>query len=209
MGGLIEVLQVLYTIYINTDLTVRFAYTFWIIFGGLYFYASYYDKKNGLIPKRKMKKKNYPTILYIFGIPTFLIYHVTDILDISISIFPDLIYNWFFAPVGYLFLFFTIYYVAVGRVHLNGLWGSNIYEYDENVLVNDGIYGKMRHPIYFGQLLLVYGTTFIANNLYIAWFPILFTIFVFKRAKNEEVDLKDRFNNEWTKYKNTTSFMIL
>lgn len=211
MDTIKELWQIIGEIYIDADLSLRFGYTYWLLFGGLYFFSSYYEKlqKKVLESDRKKKMKNYRLNLYIWGFSAILIHHITQYNKAIIPIFND---NWitYMIVLAFIMLTFGLLLVGAGRAALNGYWGPHIYDYLNNkgVLVTKGIYSHLRHPIYFGQILLVFGTSILANNIYILFFPLFSTFFIILRAHNEEKDLELKYKDEFKVYKDKVDFMF-
>ena len=75
-------------------------------------------------------------------------------------------------------------------------------------LVTTGIFSYCRHPIYAGQILMTIGTVCIANNWWCSILPVGTTLYCVWRAWREDQDLLQRFNGEFTRYRDRTSFIV-
>jgi protein-S-isoprenylcysteine O-methyltransferase Ste14 len=74
-------------------------------------------------------------------------------------------------------------------------------------LVTHGIYSKIRHPIFFGVILVYLGMEFIFQSIYGLLLVIFVLIpFYFYSAIEEEKILSKMFKDEYTAYKKKTLF---
>lgn len=77
-------------------------------------------------------------------------------------------------------------------------------------IVTKGIYSKIRHPIYFGGLLIVIGLIIYTINtflhIYLIIYLLLFIIIQGIRAKIEERILIEKFGSKYKLYKDKTWF---
>ena len=78
-----------------------------------------------------------------------------------------------------------------------------------NNLVTNGPYKYCRHPVYFGMTISFIGMAFALRS----WLGLLAVLIIFLpseiyRAKLEEKSLSEKFGEDWTTYKNNTSFFI-
>lgn len=203
---MITVLNIIINMYKQADVNGRFAYIFWSIFIFIYVYSSLYDKRNGLKKtNRRLKKRNFPYTLYIFGALSIIVHHGSFFYDF----YKPLPFNAKFCiGFGFFSMVFGLIIIAFARATLDGYWGPDIYEYDDSdkILINRWIYKKIRHPVYAGQFLLTLGTVFLINNLCISFFPVITLIINHWRALREDKDLFERFSSKFTEYRNTTSF---
>lgn len=74
-------------------------------------------------------------------------------------------------------------------------------------LVKNGIYAYLRHPIYFGSVLMLVGAEMVAGSLLFILFFGLFIVFYF-RCKREEHMLEAHFGEEFRQYKKQSKMMI-
>lgn len=78
-----------------------------------------------------------------------------------------------------------------------------------SMLVKDGPYKAMRHPVYLGIILALLGTTVVVRS----WPGIVILLLFFLpsiiyRAKAEERALAQRFGSEWETYVANTGFLL-
>jgi len=204
---LLELVKLLYT---SVPIEIRFVYTFWILLGGLYLYSDYYEKLQGLSKKGKRKtlKWNLPLVIWLPGIACLLAYLYTEANGIRLPVIPVFLTSLvrLVAVIGYLLLALGLWIACWGRASLNSYWGSNIYVYDppgSEKLQTQFAYNRGRHPIYFGQMLMVFGTFFVSNSFVWLPFPLLFVIITSFRIHNEEEHLKKQFNGEYEKWRDS------
>ncbi len=70
-----------------------------------------------------------------------------------------------------------------------------------NVVVTDGLYGRMRHPQYFGLFIMTIGMLIQWPTIttFIMW-PILMLMY-YRLARKEERDMESRFGESYLTYK--------
>ena len=93
------------------------------------------------------------------------------------------------------------------RIYLGRNWGMPMTQKAEPELVTDGPYRVVRHPIYTGILLALFGTA-LATNLY--WLVIVACVgayFVYS-ARVEERNLIGTFPTQYPRYRATTKMLI-
>jgi protein-S-isoprenylcysteine O-methyltransferase Ste14 len=92
------------------------------------------------------------------------------------------------------------------------MWGlstsRNVKLLDDHQLVQSGPFAFVRHPMYFGWWVAMFGLLL----LYPTWVVLLLLvsslIAFFGRARREEVALAERFGEAWKEYKKRTRFLI-
>lgn len=82
----------------------------------------------------------------------------------------------------------------LGRLSLKGNWADHVRIYKDQTLVETGIYGIVRHPLYSSLMVMLYG----GSLAYLNWVSAVLTTFVFipfmyYRAKQEEGFLLQEF----------------
>ena len=191
-------------------LYIRAVYICWLIYAIFYLVILRYEKEHDLVKRRTFAKLNHAYSFYVLlAIAVFLdrlviprapSYHFTN---------DEALYDTL-ATIGYFLMTIGLLVVISGRITLNGFWGGGIYTYDPNFkdFVRTGLYRIVRHPVYFGQILLALGMALIMNISVLWLFPLLTVTFNVIRARAEEVDLHARVGDEYDRYRNATSFII-
>lgn len=204
-------------VYGTAGVPMRFAYIFWSMFIGLYWLIGRYEKRHEIQKPREVYIKNYHGTLYLFGGLSILLYHGSTVWGWMFykSIAPEgpeyyLSGAFFLNFAGFLLMLFGLAIVALARVDLNGFWGIHIYYYPLGGwrLVESGIYSKVRHPIYFGQICMTIGTVFLSNDWWLMVFPLGTVLLSVWRALREERYLATIFPIEFEDYRNKVSFLI-
>ena len=77
---------------------------------------------------------------------------------------------------------------------------------EEEALVTTGIYSKIRHPMYFGLILLHVGYPFIFKSFAACLSTILWAGFIAIWKRFEEKNLERRFGQKYIDYKRQTWF---
>lgn len=97
--------------------------------------------------------------------------------------------------IGFFILGFSLHYLA-HKVNPHAHYPKEKVE----KLITQGIYSKMRHPIYTGYLLMYLGAFFILRSLW-TLFPIfVFSTFFYYSALDEEKFLLKKFGAEYFSY---------
>lgn len=93
------------------------------------------------------------------------------------------------------------------RVYLGKNWGMPMTLREKPELVTSGPYKFVRHPIYTGFLLGMFGTALADGAV---WLLILFVsgIYFIYSAKMEEKMMTEQFPNEYLEYKKRTKMVI-
>jgi len=74
-------------------------------------------------------------------------------------------------------------------------------------LIRTGLYRFVRHPIYFGVILVCFGWAGIEQTLYTLVLAIILLIFFDLKSRQEEIWLTEKFS-EYAEYKITTKKLI-
>jgi protein-S-isoprenylcysteine O-methyltransferase Ste14 len=73
-------------------------------------------------------------------------------------------------------------------------------------IVTNGIYSKIRHPIYFFTLIANLGVIYLLDNKYLYLLMPIFIIVQYIRIQKEEYLLTKKFGNKYLDYKKSTWF---
>jgi len=79
---------------------------------------------------------------------------------------------------------------------------------EKHQLVKDGLYKRIRHPLYLGEILRNLGFAVIFSSVYGTLIVLLASIFLLFRIEIEEKMLSCLFGEEYRKYKRTTKRLI-
>jgi protein-S-isoprenylcysteine O-methyltransferase Ste14 len=95
-----------------------------------------------------------------------------------------------------------------GRLHLGRNWANQIRIYQEQTLVQTGIYRLIRHPLYASIILMLYGGCMVYRNLYcFIAVTAIFVPFMVYRARQEEKLLTQIFP-QYDEYKRCTGMLF-
>jgi protein-S-isoprenylcysteine O-methyltransferase Ste14 len=191
----------------SIPLAERFIYTPWVIVAVLYLILGYYDRLHNRIPTREVYEANFRSYLYSSCIGPYAIfiglreYH--GVLPFEFD--SDIV-----KVISFILAFIGVIFVSLGRIQLNGYWGPDIYEYkdpSDRKIIRTGLYKRTRHPIYFGQWLIVIGTGLSTQNgAFLISTSALALAFIIVRAKREERYMLETLGNSWTDYYRKTGF---
>jgi len=125
------------------------------------------------------------------GVLVFLLIQTLFLELLPISSDPAMI-----KTVGLCFYLVGLTTAILGRLHLGDNW-VDLEEYQvipEQALVTRGIYRYIRHPIYAGDLFLIFGLQLALNSWLVLMAIPLFAI-VFRQTSAEEIVLSRAFPN--------------
>ena len=103
-------------------------------------------------------------------------------------------------------------FVLWARSTLGKYWGLSTSQQvkllDDHQIVQTGPYAFVRHPMYFGWWVCMFGLTMV-YPVWAIFLLLVFSVISFAgRARREESALQERFGNAWTEYKKRTKFLI-
>jgi len=96
----------------------------------------------------------------------------------------------------------------LARIRLAGNWSHEVAFKKDHELIENGVYGYMRHPIYSGVLLMLLGTAlFVGRVGTFALFLVMLWFWRVKSVKEEEL-LAEHFPDEYPAYKTRVKALI-
>jgi protein-S-isoprenylcysteine O-methyltransferase Ste14 len=114
----------------------------------------------------------------------------------------------FIAIFGAILVFVGAVCNVFARFTLGANWANHIKIYDNHRLVNKGLYGIVRHPLYSSIILMFFGASLSYSNILSGLSVILIFIpFMYYRAKQEEKLLSDVFP-EYVEYSRKTGMFF-
>lgn len=93
------------------------------------------------------------------------------------------------------------------RVHLGSNWNAEPSIQQGHELVTSGPYQWVRHPIYTGLIIALFGSTLVGNAVWLVIFIALGFIFVW-RIKTEEKFMMELFPQAYPEYKKRTKALF-
>ena len=93
------------------------------------------------------------------------------------------------------------------RIHIGKNWSSGPSVQEDHQLVTSGPYRLVRHPIYTGMLLALFGSAFISGSIGICIFIFVGLRFVW-RVNTEEKIMIELFPQQYPEYKKRTKALI-
>lgn len=189
--------------YLSFSILMRFNVFIWGMAFFVYYILERYDERLGIEKKRTVKKvtlQNYYFLVYAAVSLAGLMSHSNDFGLVT----SNNILNTTHFVLGIILTIIGFLILVIGRVDIDGLWGPDIYEYhdpESDELVQSGLYSKMRHPIYLGQIILAFSTFFVSFSIYFLFFFIFVLWVDGNRARVEEKYLCIRFGDDYKRYK--------
>jgi protein-S-isoprenylcysteine O-methyltransferase Ste14 len=210
--GAINLTEVVISLLLNTVLSLQVAYILWFVFLFVYWFADELEQRHNLKKSRKIKQINHHGLLIIFLLGSIILHYTSLYQEWPLCRFAlDTNKLAGLKASGVLFMLSGLYFVIHARLVLDGHWGPHIYTYHEkedNILIQNGIYKKVRHPVFLGQTLMTFGTFLLSNNMYIVFLPIFTLLLNRERATKEEEDLLIRFKDTFIEYRDKTPSFI-
>lgn len=94
------------------------------------------------------------------------------------------------------------------RVQLGRNWSLSVQQKEDHELIQTGIYGVVRHPIYTGLLLLFVGNALIVGDYRAIIAVIIVFVSLWFKLKKEEKVLIETFGEQYRDYRKRTSALI-
>lgn len=89
---------------------------------------------------------------------------------------------------------------CLARAWLGGNWSSNVTLKQDHELIRSGPYRLVRHPIYTGLLLAIFGTALAIGEWRALIACALFGISIFYKLRLEECFMLERFGGDYRRY---------
>ena len=103
--------------------------------------------------------------------------------------------------IGYSLLAAGMVFAGWARFSLGGNWSSNVTIKQDHTLVSSGPYRIVRHPIYTGLLIALFGTAVVLGELR-CFLGVLIAAIAWKyKSINEEAFMVQKFGEQYTQYR--------
>lgn len=174
----------------------------WLIFTLVWIVFSLQAKKN----KQESNQRYSSSVRLIFTtIVITLLFNIKGLQHlIDYPIFPvnDLVQS-----IGVFICAVGIIFAIWARTHLGKNWGMPMSVKEKPELVMTGPYYLIRHPIYTGIAIAAFGSMVTVGFMWLVWFILLFTYFIYSAKKEEKVMLQ-QFPKEYADYMKRTKMLI-
>jgi len=111
--------------------------------------------------------------------------------------------------VGILFIVLGGMVTVTGRAQLSSFGSGIIHIEDDHALITTGIYRHIRHPIYIGGLIVIFGIYMSFHSLLtLTAVTIIYFLIMGHRISYEEEMLIEKFGDQYTDYMKKTKKMI-
>ncbi len=109
----------------------------------------------------------------------------------------------FYSYIGLTLMCVSLVLFTIARIQLGSSFQVSA---KANKLVTNGLYGIVRHPVYYSGIILILGVVIFSRQFFLLfiWAGLIFL--QRKRIRNEEKVLEDKFGEEYVKYKKNTWF---
>ncbi len=157
-------------------------------------------------PDASSRSKNLPPLLLLFLLG-LLIFALTRNLQGDAFVLERAFFNSGFAVswVGALLTVIGVAFAIWGRYDLGRDWG--IHPKEDHKLVTSGAYAYVRHPIYAGAMLALFGSALTGSMVAVAMF-IISIIFCLRRVGKEERAMLNLFPEQYPAYQARTKRLI-
>ena len=155
--------------------------------------------------QKNNKKKEVKSIVETASMTSFFI---IIWLVISLKIGNFKFYNLYVDIISMIVYIIGIVFNLLGRHYLGHNWGNNVVIYNDHTLVTNGVYKIVRHPLYASIIWMIYSIGILCNNYFVIVLnSFIFIPFMYYRAKQEEKELLNTFEN-YKDYKNKTGMFF-
>ncbi len=124
----------------------------------------------------------------------------------------DFRFNWFFLPRGIVFgaaIVFLVAYILYAEVLRENTYLSRTIEVQENQKVIDtGLYGIVRHPMYSVTMLLFLSMPLVLGSIYSFLIFLAYPFIIVKRIKDEEKFLEKELDG-YREYKQKVKYRLI
>jgi len=154
-------------------------------------------------------KKDWPSLFYLlFALLGFSvsIYDIWVLQDLNLQLNVFLALGIIFFIIGGTFRIISRKTLMKAGFSMTSSAKLQIVENQQ--LVTDGIYGKIRHPLYVGEILRNFGFALLVTSLYGFLVFTLANLFLLNRIRIEEQMLIEEFGDEYKNYMKKTNRLI-
>ena len=121
-------------------------------------------------------------------------------------------YNWIALPNSIIIIssiLFVIAYILYAEVLRENTYLSRTIEVQENQkIIDTGLYGIVRHPMYAITIILFLTIPLILGSIFSFFIFLVYPMLITKRIKNEEVVLEKHLNG-YSEYKKKVKYKII
>jgi protein-S-isoprenylcysteine O-methyltransferase Ste14 len=118
--------------------------------------------------------------------------------------------------ISWLTLFLSTYFVVAGIIEIKkkgkaskSRTGNELYAFEKTTeLVESGIFGYIRHPLYSSLVFLTLGIYFKNPTIQLLPFALLSSIFLFITARFDEIECRHYFGDKYVMYMKRTKMFI-
>ena len=104
---------------------------------------------------------------------------------------------------------FLLAYLMWGEVLRENAWLSRTVEVQEGqVVVDSGLYGVVRHPMYSASVLLFFSMPFVLNSIFSFFVMLVYIPIISERIRNEEKLLKEELPG-YTEYTERVKYRLI
>jgi protein-S-isoprenylcysteine O-methyltransferase Ste14 len=101
-----------------------------------------------------------------------------------------------------------ILFAIWARYHIGQYWSGRVTLKEDHQLIRTGPYARMRHPIYTGLALAMFGTALVVGEWRALVGAFLVLIAHVLKARKEESWLTERFGEAYENYRRQTGFLL-
>ncbi|MDD2376695.1 MAG: isoprenylcysteine carboxylmethyltransferase family protein [Clostridia bacterium] len=201
MNNILEMYKNVLVEYINKfgilELVCNFVVALGLVAIYLRVYSNFKDAENQKSFEKKKVKSAVETfsMTAFFAICTIVVLYRIGSLELGSYVI-------FLKVIAIFIYIFGVFVNLYGRKCLGTNWGNNVVIYLDHKLIDTGIYGYVRHPLYASIIWMLYSVGMMYENILI----IILTTFVFipsmyYRAKQEETELEKVFKEKYVEYR--------
>lgn len=174
----------------------------WLVFFSVWFFFSQKAKKT--LHEANPDDRSLTRVIMAIAVFIFLILHFTVRSVADYPVFPR---TPVVQTIGCLLCAAGVAFAIWARAHLGRNWGMPMSVKEKPDLITTGPYRRIRHPIYTGILLAMFGCLVTAGFMWLIWL-LLFGGYFLYSAQKEENRMTLQFPNDYGAYQKRTWMFV-
>jgi len=110
--------------------------------------------------------------------------------------------------IGVALLALGVAFTFWARFHLGRNWSGQVVIKEQHELIRSGPYASVRHPIYTGLLLALFGTVLVVGEVRALLALLLAAVHFYRKARREEGFMTQEFGEQYASYRQQTGMLI-
>ena len=171
----------------------------------------YYHKKSGTFAEKTVAKDEglLLGLLRIFFVIPFLLTMILFIVSPDLLYFFSLQFDFPVRIFGIILIYLGVIFILWTNISLDRNFSTTLIVRDDHKLITNGLYKYIRHPMYTGISIWLFGMLLATDNWFLLLIIPIYTILIMGfRMVKEEAMLESKFGDEYQNYKKRTKRFI-